>query len=128
MENPMRHPLGFIILLAASTFALAQTAGPKPSQQLTEEIVARDKAFFAALFDACDPKALATMVTEDFEMFHDKGGRTSTSGAQFVKDIEAMCERRRTGVDYRARREAVPGTVKVYPINNYGALQVGEHR
>jgi hypothetical protein len=29
--------------------------------------------------------------------------------------------------DWRLRREAVAGTVKVYPLNNYGALISGEH-
>ena len=33
-----------------------------------------------------------------------------------------------TGEDYRARREIVPGSLKVYPLNNYGAVEVGEHR
>jgi hypothetical protein len=71
---------------------------------------------------------LATLVTEDFEMYHDKGGLIATSGAQFVKSIEGMCARRKTGEDYRARRELVAGSMKVYPLNNYGAVQVGEHR
>lgn len=116
------------VMAAASLPALAQRAGPAPTQALTDEIVAADKAFFSALFDRCDTKALAAMVTDDFEMFHDKGGRTATSGAQFVASITGMCKRQETGEDYRARRELVPGTLQVYPINNYGAVQVGTHR
>ena len=117
--------------LAATAFvatAQAQRAGPAQNQALTDEIAAADKAFFAAVFDTCDTAALAKRVTADFEMFHDKGGLTSSSGAQFVKDIEGMCARQKTGEDYRARRELVPGSLKVYPINNYGAIEVGEHR
>jgi len=48
-----------------------------------------DAALFAAVFDTCDSAKVATLVTEDFEMFHDKGGRVASSGSQFVKDIAA---------------------------------------
>ena len=103
-------------------------AGPPPTKELTDMIAAKDRELFAAVFDKCDTKALAAMVTDDLEFYHDKGGLTSKTGAGFVKDIEGMCERQKAGTDYRARREVVPGTLKVYPIANYGAVQVGEHR
>lgn len=103
-------------------------AGPKPTQALYDEIAAQDRILFASVFDTCDTVTLATVVTDDFEMYHDKGGLTATSGAQFVKAIEGMCERQKAGVDYRARRELVAGSMRVYPLANYGAIQVGEHR
>jgi hypothetical protein len=114
------------ILFAGS--AVAQTAGPAPTQQLTDEIRAADLALFSAFFDRCDVKALESMVTEDFEMFHDKGGRVAASGAEFIKNITGTCERQKTGADYRARRELVASSLKVYPLNNYGAVETGEHR
>ena len=103
-------------------------AGPKPTHELYTEIAAKDRILFASVFDSCDTATLATLVTDDFEMYHDKGGLTAISGAQFVKSIEGMCMRQKTGEDYRARRELVAGSMKVYPLNNYGAIQVGEHR
>jgi len=115
-------------LLALATNATAQRAGPQPTKELADEIAAADKALFASVFDTCDTATLARMVTDDFEMYHDKGGLTSTSGAQFVKAIEGMCARQKTGEDYRSRRELVAATLKVYPLNNYGAIEVGEHR
>ena len=117
-----------LALLVVAFAANAQRAGPAQTKALTDEIAAADKALFAAVFDTCDPSTLAKMVTDDFEMYHDKGGQTSSSGAQFVKSIEGMCARQKTGEDYRARRELVPGTLRVYPIANYGAVETGEHR
>ena len=119
--------------LAAGAFLLttvlsAQTAGPVPTKELHDEIAAYDQKLFGAVFDTCDTQALAGLVTDDFEMYHDKGGLVSTSGAQFVENIRGMCERQKTGVDYRARRELVEGTLEVYPLNNYGAVEVGVHR
>jgi len=115
-------------LMVGSEARGGPTAGPEQSKQLTDEIAAADQALFAAVFDTCDTAKLATMVTDDFEMFHDKGGLVATSGKQFVENIERTCARQKTGEDYRARRELVPGTLKVYPINNYGAVEVGQHR
>jgi hypothetical protein len=103
-------------------------AGPKPTQELFDAIGKADRTLFASVFDNCDTQTLSTLVADDFEMYHDKGGLTATSGRQFVEAIERMCARQKTGEDYRARRELVPGTMKVYPLNNYGAIQVGEHR
>ena len=106
----------------------AQTAGPVATKELYDEIAAHDRMLFGAVFDTCDTQALAGLVTDDFEMYHDKGGLISTSGAQFVENIRGMCERQKTGVDYRARRELVEGSLEVYPLNNYGAVEVGVHR
>lgn len=115
-------------LLLAASGSSAQTAGPAATKELYDEIAAHDQKLFGAVFDTCDTQALAGLVTDDFEMYHDKGGLVSTSGAQFVQNIKGMCERQKTGEDYRARRELVEGTLEVYPLNNYGAVEVGVHR
>jgi len=115
-------------LLLAATGLSAQKAGPVATKELFNEIAAQDKMLFDAVFNTCDVQTLATLVTDDFEMYHDKGGLTATSGAQFVESIRGMCERQKTGEDYRARRELVEGTLEVYPLNNYGAVEVGVHR
>jgi hypothetical protein len=117
-----------LALLLAATGLSAQTAGPVATKELFNEIAERDRMLFGAVFDTCDVQTLATLVTDDFEMFHDKGGLVSTSGAQFVESIKGMCERQKTGEDYRARRELVEGSLEVYPLNNYGAVEVGVHR
>lgn len=124
----MHRLLASLALLALAGPVAAQTAGPKPTQQLTDEIKAADLALFSAFFDRCDVKALEGMVTDDFEMFHDKGGRTSGSKAEFIKGIQGTCDRQKTGEDYRARRELIASTLKVYPLNNYGAVETGEHK
>jgi ketosteroid isomerase-like protein len=125
----MNHsPAALVLALILPFAAVAQTAGPTPTKQLTDEVAAADAAFFAAFFDRCDTKALAAMITDDFEMFHDKGGRIAASAKQFMESIERTCARQKTGEDYRARRELVAGTLKVYPLNNYGAVETGEHR
>lgn len=119
--------LSAVLLLATGATAQPRP-GPAPTKELTDEIAAQDLAFFDALFNKCDVEALGARVTEDFEFYHDKHGLTATSRAQFVESIRKMCERQKTGEDYRARRELVEGTLEVYPLNNYGAVQIGVHR
>ena len=102
-------------------------AGPAQSQTMFDEIAAADKALFDAVFGTCDVAVLKNMVTDDFEFFHDKDGLSETSGAKFVDDMAKHCERIDKGVDFRARRELVKGSLAVYPLNNYGAVETGRH-
>lgn len=104
------------------------TAGPERTQALHDAIARADAAFFAAFFDSCDVDAVAAMVSDDFEFFHDKGGLTATSGAQFVEVMKGKCARQTSGEDFLSRRELVPESLEVYPLANYGAVQVGVHR
>ena len=117
-----------MLLIAAAGPAVAQRAGPEQTQQQFDEVAAADKALFSAFFDRCDVDALAKMVTDDFEMFHDKNGYMTKSGKEFLDGIKETCARQKTGEDYRARREIEAGTLKVYPLNNYGAIETGVHR
>jgi ketosteroid isomerase-like protein len=117
-----------VCLIATAVPVSAQTAGPVPTQQLTEEIAAADAALFDAFFDRCDIEAIKGMVADDFEMIHDKSGLVAKSAQDFIAGLESTCARQKSGENYRARRELVPGALKVYPINNFGAIEVGEHR
>jgi len=103
------------------------TPGAVARPGLADEIRAADAAFFKAFFDTCDVAAVRAALTDDFEMFHDKGGRVATSGAAFVKDTEAKCRRQAEGSDFLSTRRLLPETMKVYAINNYGAISTGTH-
>jgi len=104
------------------------TPGAVARPGLLEEVLAADAALFRAFFDDCDPEAVRRLVTDDFEMFHDKGGRNITSGEQFVTITKEKCQRQRDGTDFLSTRELVRESVKVYPLNNYGAIETGTHR
>jgi Domain of unknown function (DUF4440) len=130
-------------LILASTLCVAaepQPAEPKKEAEvnltpgavarpgLLEDVLEADAALFKAFFDDCDPEAVRRLVTDDFEFFHDKDGRSITSGEQFVTITKDKCQRQRDGIDFLSTRELVRESVKVYPINNYGAIETGTHR
>jgi len=108
--------------------AINLTPGAKARPGLHEEILKADAEFFRAFFDTCDIETVRRYVADDFEMFHDKDGRVSTSGAEFVKITQDKCKRQEEGTDFLSTRKLVPETMKAYPINNYGAIETGTHR
>lgn len=110
---------------AAAQSNNAESSAPK---QMFEELAERDKVLFDSVFKTCNPDKLAELVTEDFEFYHDKAGQNANSGKQFVNSIREACEKRKTGGDVRLRREVVENSLQVYPLNNYGAIQMGVHR
>lgn len=112
--------LAFLAALAAA----AVSVPPQPA--LTQAIAARDAALFDVMFAQCDPEALAALVTEDMEFYHDKGGAMDRKA--FVDDYASSCAAKRAPDAWRSRRELVPETLKVHTIPGFGAVEEGAHR
>ncbi len=141
-SHVMRSAMIAGLILASILFLAACSRAPGPAKEaevhltpgavarpgLLEEVLKADAALFKAFFDDCDAEAVRRLVTDDFEMFHDKGGRSITSGEQFVTITKEKCQRQRDGIDFLSTRELVRESVKVFPINNYGAIETGTHR
>ena len=117
-----RSFLSILVLAACSAGVYAQTE----QQKLTATILHLDSAFWNA-YNNCDTARFKNFVTDDVEFYHDKGG--ITLGAKAL--IESLDKNICGNVNSRIRREAVAGTVKVYPMQNgdelYGAIISGEH-
>ncbi len=92
------------------------------SESLYREIYMQDSLLFAA-FNAHDSEALMNFFTSDLEFFHDKGGLSDLRGtADGFQRLFA--NNKNTGL----RRDLVAGSMEVYPIANYGAVQTMLHR
>lgn len=90
---------------------------------LYKEILHMDSVLFNA-FNSHSPENLALLkrlFTEDLEFYHDKGGLTF-----YNKNMEVFTQTQTTVNDLK--RELIPGTTEIYPINKYGAIQIGQHR
>lgn len=61
------------------------------------------------------------MFTTDLEFYHDRGGVTRYE--ENLVSIINRCTR-----DYTVRRELVAGTTEVFPVKDFGAIQLGSHR
>lgn len=90
--------------------------------KLEDEILYMDSLFWQS-YNACDIDKFKTFLTDDLEFYHDKGGLTTTL-ATFMESIESgLCGNE----NWRLRREVVEGSVKVFPVPDYGAIISGEH-
>lgn len=114
------------MILPVAIAAFAMRLGAQASvatnhdQSLKVEIARMDSLVFAA-FNARDLARLKTFFAPDLEFYQDNEGLESYS--QTLKDFGGMFQQ-----PGRIRRMLVPGSLEVYPIKNYGAIEVGSHR
>ena len=117
-----------LTLFALASADPAAAAVEIPGQPLlTEAIVARDREFFDLFFEGCDPARLRTMLADDVEMYHDKGGFVFRSANEVVADYTRSCAERRKPDAWRSRRELVRSSLRVDPVPGHGAIEDGEH-
>lgn len=117
---------GLVLVLVAAQPSAAPVALPE-GPALTEAVRARDAEFFRLMFLGCDPARLRTMITPDFEMYHDRGGVIASNADAFVQVHERSCRERQAPDAWRSRRELVETSLRVDPVPGYGAIEDGEH-
>lgn len=111
------HPLLAGLFSAALALpSLAQDTAL--SGALADELAAMDAALFEAAFVTCDAAKFRAVFTEDAEFYHDK---TGASFGEAVKVLKS-CPR-----DNGVTRTLVPGSLEVYSMQGYGAVQIGRH-
>ncbi len=89
------------------------------SRELYDSIVRMDSIFFDA-YNNCRLDIMAAYIADDIEFYHDNGGLSTSK-----KDIlEAL----KNNICDKVTRELIKGSVEVYPIQGYGAVQIGLHR
>lgn len=104
------------LLMTVATACPAQdTAG---SGQLFDELARMDSALFEAAFVTCNAEKFRAIFTDDAEFYHD---RTGASFGDAVRTLKS-CPR-----DNGVTRTLVPGSLEVYPMQGYGAVQIGRH-
>lgn len=115
--------LTLVCLTLTDTVSAQAGSDAKGPRELHERIAALDAALFDA-YNRCDIDKVGTFFAEDLEFYHEKGGLTLTRDATLAIMRKNLC-----GADSnRVRRELVQGSMEVRAINNYGAVQAGEHR
>jgi len=89
------------------------------SGELFDKVQSLDTQLFDA-YNHCDLKTLGAMVSDDLEFYHDKTG-LAVGKEPFITAI-------RENICGKVERILVPGTLEVYPIAGYGAVEIGVHR
>ena len=97
----------------------AQLQDSVVSKNLYKEIAHMDSALFNA-FNNRNIDQFKNLFAEDLEFYHDKGGLTNYQHTvDFLKTTDSL--------NNHLKRELVKGTLEVYPIPGYGAMEIGEH-
>jgi hypothetical protein len=122
----------FLMFAANATSQAQGSQGSVPSQStgakidetssgaLYDELARLDSLLFDAFFVKCDAEKTNSFFTDDLEFYHDLTGLKS---GQTARDAFKFCPR-----DNGGTRVLVPGSLRVYPIKDYGAIQMGVHR
>lgn len=113
------HVLLFTGFFIIANLAKAQHVSDSANRELYREIARMDSILFNA-FNSRDIAKFGSLFTNDLEFFHDKGGLTGYDYTMnFMKDVA----RNNNGL----RRDLVKGSLEVYPVPGYGAIQIGAH-
>ena len=107
------------ILLLTSALLKAQVK-KHTDTALFNTIYQLDSNWFAA-FNRKDVKAFSTYVDSSLEFYHDKTGLT-----YYEYNIKAFDNILKNVPDLK--RTLLKETMEVYPIPNYGAVQIAQHR
>jgi ketosteroid isomerase-like protein len=121
---PLNKPRTVLLLIAilfiAAPWAGAQSdQGLPPTDPLYKTISALDTALFDA-YNSCDLEKFGSMIADDIEFYHDQTG-LSIGKQNLVDGVK-------NNICGKVHRELVPGTLEVYPIKGYGAVEIGVHR
>lgn len=88
------------------------------SQELYDTIVKHDSLFFTA-YNTCDLALQANYYDDSIEFYHDKGGLMTSK--------QQLLEGTKNNICGKVTRELVKGSIEVYPIKDYGAIEMGSH-
>ena len=119
----LKNKFNAIILIV--TFAFTANAQDKireyipADKDLYDQIESMDKVFFDA-YNSCDLKKQEAIYSDTIEFFHDKAGLINVK-ADIIKGTK-------NNICGKVTRYIIPGSIEVYPINNYGAIEIGFNR
>ena len=109
-----------IVLVAFTAKAQDKIREYVPADKiLYDQIESMDKVFFDA-YNSCDLKKQESIYSDTIEFFHDKAGLINSKSEIILGTKNNICG--------KVTRYIIPGSIEVYPIHNYGAVEIGFHR
>ncbi|MDB5115927.1 MAG: hypothetical protein JWQ79_1419 [Mucilaginibacter sp.] len=111
-----------ILLLFAGITARAQNGQRHFDQQLYNTILHMDSVCFDA-FNNRDLETMKKMFTQDVEFYNDNG--TITNYDETIKAFGRLFKESKVN---GLKRELIKSSLEVYPLKNFGAIEVGVHK
>jgi hypothetical protein len=94
----------------------------KPDDTKLYETIARLDSIFFNAYNTCEVnlEKYGNFYADDIEFYHDNGGLMTSK-----KDI---IEGTKKNICGKVTRELVKGSIEVYPIKDFGAIEIGLHK
>jgi hypothetical protein len=109
-------------VLSLTFIILSTSLSAAGADSLETTVLQKDKQFWQA-YNTCNVNEIRNYFTDDMEFYHDKSGLTSSLEA-FMKSIsENLCGANNP----KLQRKPIEDSIKVFPLNNYGAIISGKH-
>lgn len=119
MKKIFLFPVLLVGMLLGSVLSGPRAQSSATPQSLFDTVQSLDTKLFDA-YNHCDLTTVSSMVAEDLEFYHDVTG--------FSAGRQSLLDGLKENVCGKVTRELVPGTLEVYPIAHYGAVEIGVHR
>jgi Domain of unknown function (DUF4440) len=114
-----QFPLLFLLLAPAGAQAISSLENIKSQAELDRTGAELDAALFDS-FNRCDLEKFGNFLTENVEFYDDREG-LSVGRQRQIEDLKNY-------ICGKVTREIVPGTLQVYHLEGYGAMEMGVHR
>jgi ketosteroid isomerase-like protein len=113
--------IAFFLIFAGLTAEKTFGQFKPDDQKLYDTIVKLDSEFFGA-YNTCDKNLdkYGEFYSENIEFYHDQSGLTTSK--------KEIIEGTKNNICGKVTRELVKGSIEVYPIKDYGAIEVGFHK
>ncbi len=112
-------PLLALFAVQADAQKVPALEGIKSQEELNKTVASLDEALFDS-YNSCDLEKFAAFFADDVEFYHDQGGVT-IGRQELTNSIK-------NNICGKVTRELVPGTLQVYHMKGYGAVEMGVHR
>lgn len=118
-RNALYSTLGLLFITIASNGQESIREYVPLDTFLYHQIDSMDKVFFDA-YNSCNIEKQESIYSDSIEFFHDKNG--------LINSKSEIIQGTRNNICGKVTRYIIPGSIEVYPINNYGAVEIGFHR
>jgi hypothetical protein len=118
LKNMAGLRLLLLLVCVAAFFGASANAQLPATDPLYQTVSGLDTALFDA-YNHCDLAKMGSMVAEDLEFYHDRTG-LSVGRQSLIDGVK-------NNICGKVHRELV-GTLEVYPLKGYGAVEIGVHR
>jgi ketosteroid isomerase-like protein len=113
------------VILSLSLITFLVSTGLRPTyvedlstMSLYDSIVAMDGAWEDA-YNNCKLDVMEELISEDLEFYHDQGGLMTSK--------QKLNEALKNNICGKVKRELKKGSIEVYPIKGFGAVEMGMH-